>query len=297
MKKRLPPLNWLRSFEASARHLNFTQAATELNLTQAAISQQVKGLEAQLGTPLFKRLPRGLELTDAGKAYLPPVRDAIENLAAVTDELFGQGLAKALTIKVNLVFFTHWLAPRLERFRALHPEVGLRFTSNIWVDERKWDADLEIRYGLGTWPGLTAERLTWDKLVPVCSPTLVGGRQPPASPEELSGQTLLHVIGYKEGWSNWLSQTGFAHLETSPGMQFDTLISALEMAALGHGIALGRTSLVSDMLASGRLIAPFSHRVETQEAFFLTYPEHQYLHPHAEIFRAWVVGEAERSHD
>ncbi|GGO81958.1 transcriptional regulator [Marinobacterium nitratireducens] len=296
-KKRLPPLNWLRSFEVSARHLNFTQAATELNLTQAAISQQVKGLETQLGTPLFKRLPRGLELTDAGKAYLPPVRDAVESLVAVTDELFGQGFTKALTIKVNLVFFTRWLVPRLEQFRALHPEVGLRFTSNIWVDERKWDADLEIRYGLGAWPGLKAERLTWDKLLPVCSPTLVGGGSLPTSPEELVGQTLLHVIGYKEGWSYWLGQTGFAHLETSPGIRFDTLISALEMATQGHGIALGRTSLVSDMLADGRLVAPFPQQVETQEAFYLTYPEHQYVHPHAETFRAWIVGEAESGHD
>lgn len=295
-KKRLPPLNWLRSFEASARHLNFTQAATELNLTQAAISQQVKGLEAQLGTALFKRLPRGLELTDSGKAYLPPVHDAIERLAAVTDEIFGQGLAKALTIKVNLVFFTLWLAPRLERFRLLHPDVRLRFTSNIWVDERKWDADLEIRYGLGVWPGLTAERLTWDELVPVCSPVLIGGERPPTRPEELSDQTLLHVIGYKEGWSYWLGQAGLGDLETSPGLQFDTLISALEMAALGHGIALGRTSLVSEMVASGRLVAPFSQRIETLEAFYLTYPEHQYRHPHAEAFRDWVVREAEQEH-
>ncbi|NVK42015.1 MAG: transcriptional regulator GcvA [Oceanospirillaceae bacterium] len=294
-KKRLPPLNWLRSFEASARHLNFTQAASELNLTQAAISQQIKGLETQLGTTLFKRLPRGLELTDAGKAYLPPVRDSIVNLAAATDELFGQGATKALTIRFNLVFFTLWLAPRLERFRALYPEVRLNIASNIWVDERKWDADLEIRHGLGSWPGLTAERLTWDKLVPVCSPMLLGSRRPPETPAELADLTLLHVMGYQEGWSYWLAQTGFADLETSQGIQFDTLISALEMAALGHGVALGRTSMVSGMLASGRLIAPFPQQLETQEAFFLTYPEHQYLHPHAELFRAWIVKEAEQS--
>ncbi len=291
-KKRLPPLNWLRSFEASARHLNFTLAAAELNLTQAAISQQVKGLEGQLGMALFKRLPRGLELTDAGRAYLPPVRDSIERLAAVTDEIFGQGRAKSLTIKVNLVFFTLWLAPRLERFRALHPEVGLRFSSNIWVEENKWDADMEIRYGEGIWPGLNADRLTWDELVPVCSPSLLGGLAPPPTPQLLSEQTLLHVIGYKEGWSYWLNQTGYGLVDTAPGIQFDTLISALEMASRGHGLALGRTSLVADMIASGRLIAPFPERVETLEAFHLTYPSHQYLLPHAEAFRSWVVQEA-----
>ncbi len=107
MKKRLPPLNWLRAFEASARHLNFTQAAAELHMTQAAISQQIKGLEAQLGTSLFKRLPRGLKLTDAGQSYIPGVRESIERLAMITDEVFGKERSRTLTVKVNLVFLTH----------------------------------------------------------------------------------------------------------------------------------------------------------------------------------------------
>jgi LysR family glycine cleavage system transcriptional activator len=130
--KRLPPLNWLRAFESSARHLSFTHAATELNLTQAAVSQQVKGLESQLGTALFKRLPRGIELTEAGLAYLPVVHEAIERLAAATDEIFGQGHLKVLTVRVSLVFFTHWLAWRIPDFRKRHPNVNLRITSNIW---------------------------------------------------------------------------------------------------------------------------------------------------------------------
>ncbi len=294
MKKRLPPLNWLRSFEVSARHLNFTLAAGELNLTQAAISQQVKGLESQLGTTLFKRLPRGLELTDAGRAYLPAVHESIARLAAATDEIFGQGRSRQLTIRVNLVFFTNWLAPRLARFRERHPEVGLRFTSNIWLDERdKKDVDMEIRYGQGNWQGMTADRLTWDELVPVCSPALCRGEQPLTSPEALSSHTLLHVIGYEEGWGFWLRQTGFDYLQTSQGIQFDTLISALEVAARGGGIALGRSSLVEGMIAEGRLVVPFEQRVVTTEAFHLAYPGHQYLHPHAELFRSWLIEEAE----
>lgn len=297
MKKRLPPLNWLRSFEASARHLNFTQAAAELNLTQAAISQQVKGLESQLGVGLFKRLPRGLELTEAGQAYMPVVHEAVERLAAATDELFGQGRKRLLTVRVNLVFFTTWLAPRLAGFRALHPEVGLRFTSNIWLDERDKDADMEIRYGQGVWPGMKSSRLTWDELFPVCSPLLGNGEQPPASPAELPAHTLLHVIGYEEGWGYWLNQTGFHHVDPSRGMQFDTLITALEMAALGHGLALGRTSLVAGMIASGRLVAPFAQRIPTSEAFYLACPAHQYMSSHAEAFWSWLIEQAERGRE
>jgi LysR family glycine cleavage system transcriptional activator len=297
MKKRLPPLNWLRAFEASARHLNFTLAAGELNLTQAAISQQVKGLESQLGANLFKRLPRGLALTEAGQAYMPVVHEAVEALAAATDELFGQGRKRLLTVRANLVFFTTWLAPRLGRFRALHPDIGLHFTSNIWRDERRQEADMEICYGKGDWPGLKFSRLTWDELFPVCSPTLFNGVKPPSSPAELPAHTLLHVVGYEEGWGYWLNQTGQHQVDPSQGMQFDTLITALEMATQGHGLALGRTSLVSELIASGRLVVPFEQRVATAEAFYLTCPTHQYTHPNAEAFWSWLIQEAQSARE
>ncbi|WMC09893.1 transcriptional regulator GcvA [Oceanimonas pelagia] len=292
MKKQLPPLNWLRSFEAAARHLSFTHAASELNLTQAAVSQQVKGLESQLGAPLFKRLPRGLELTDAGLAYLPAIHEAIQRLSVATDEIFGQGRTHQLTLRVNLVFLTSWLAPRLARFRVRHPEIGLRFTSNIWVGETDKEADMEIRHGQGTWPGLKSDRLTQDELFPVCSPTLIEGTTSFDSLEALGRYPLLHVIGYEEGWGYWLNKTGYSHFDTPNGLQFDTLISAMEMAAQGLGFALGRSSLVEGMLASGRLIAPFKQKVKTSEAFHLVYPMNQYIHPHAETFRSWLLEEA-----
>lgn len=294
MKKKLPPLNWLRAFEASARHLNFTQAAADLNMTQAAISQQVKGLESQLGIALFKRLPRGLELTEAGQAYIPVVQESIERLAVATDELFGQGRDRLLNVRVNLVFFTAWLAPRLSRFRAAYPEVGLRFSSNIWLDEREKDADMEIRYGTGCWRGFTAHRLTWDELIPVCSPFLDNGLTPPQTPQELANHTLLHVLGYKEGWGYWLNKTGHGDLDTPQSFQLDTLITALEMASQGQGIALGRTSLVAGKLASGELVAPMQESVPTSEAFYLVTPDNSYKHPHADLFREWLVAEAVR---
>jgi LysR family glycine cleavage system transcriptional activator len=297
MKKRLPPLNRLRSFEASARHLNFTQAAAELNLTPAAISQQVKGLESQLGMALFKRLPRGLALTEAGQAYMPVVHQSIERLAAATDEIFGQGHSQLLTVRVSLAFFTLWLAPRLARFTAQHPEVGLRFTSNIWVGERDEEADMQIRHGRGIWAGMKSDRLTWDELFPVCSPLLSQGMTPPETPDALLQHTLLHVIGYEEGWGYWLNQAGFHHLTPSRSMQFDTLISALEMAVLGQGLALGRTSLVANMLADGRLVTPFEQRLATSEAFYLACPTHKFAHPSAETFRAWLIEEAESARD
>ncbi|MBB5412750.1 MULTISPECIES: transcriptional regulator GcvA [unclassified Paraburkholderia] len=296
MRKRLPPLNWLRAFESSARHLSFTHAATELSLTQAAVSQQVKGLESQLGAVLFKRLPRGLELTEAGLAYLPVVHEAVERLAAATEEIFGQGHGRVLTVRVSLVFFTHWLAMRLPDFRERHPEVNLRITSNIWGGDSSVtdvEADMEIRYGHGEWTGLKAERLTWDTLLPVCAPFLPSEQAPLATPKDLRYHELLHVLGYEEGWGYWLKKAGAGQVDSSKGMQFDTLISALRMAELGQGVALARSSLVQSMLDTGQLIAPFESRLTTSEAFYLVYSPHSIVNPDAAAFVAWLSAKAQ----
>ncbi|WP_240798121.1 transcriptional regulator GcvA [Vibrio sp. H11] len=294
MKKKLPPLNWLRSFEVSARCLNFTQAAQELNMTQAAVSQQIKGLEAQLGTELFKRLPRGLELTKSGRAYIPIVHESIKRLADVTNELFGQGQTRPLTIRSSLVFFSTWLAPRLGRFRKLHPEVNLRLPANIWVENLDKESDMEIRYGMGEWFGMHCHRLTWDYLIPVCSPALLNTTIPLTTPNQLLNHTLLHVDGYNEGWAYWLNKTGFAHIDSSQGIHFDTLISALELAKAGEGVALGRSSLIQGMLTAGQLVAPFEQKLPTSEAFYLVSPNQAIEHPHARLFRSWLLNEVEQ---
>ena len=293
--KRLPPLNWLRAFESSARHLSFTHAANELNLTQAAVSQQVKGLESQLGAALFRRLPRGIEMTEAGLAYLPVVHEAIERLAIATDEIFGQVNLRVLTVRVSLVFYTQWLASRMPEFRRLRPDINLRITRNIWGGDScvtDVEADLEIRHGHGKWAGLRAERLTYDKLVPVCSPNLPSASQPLERPRDLAGHELLHVLGYEEGWGYWLRKAGAAKVDSSRGIYFDTLISALKAAELGQGVALARSSLVEQMLANGQLIAPLLPHLPTQEAFWLVYSPHVIVNPNAKAFVDWLIAAA-----
>jgi len=291
MRKRLPPLNWLRAFESAARHLSFTEAASELSLTQAAVSQQIKALESQLGAVLFRRLPRRLELTEAGLAYLPAVHDSIERLGAITHELFGQRHRKALTVKFSLVFFTHWLAALLPRFVSQHPDIHLNIASNIWTSDNSVDADLEIRHGNGKWPGLKCERLTYDTLFPVCAATLPCVAKPLNTPADLRHHSLLHVMGYEEGWGTWLKHAGAPQVDYSQGLQFDTLIAALKMAELGHGVALARSSLVTRLLASGELIAPFDQALETSEAFYLVYAPHRIANPSAALFIDWLLSE------
>jgi LysR family glycine cleavage system transcriptional activator len=293
MKKRLPPLNWLRSFEAAARLLNFTQAAAELHMTQAALSQQIKGLESQLGCALFKRLPRSLELTDSGQAYIPGVRKSLENLALITDEIFGKERSRTLTVKVNLVFFNTWLAPRLADFRLKYPDIDLRFISNLWNAGADIEADIEITYGKGNWKDFNSDRLTWDQLIPVCSPELLSGQAIPGSASGLNDYTLLHVVGYEEGWGHWLKNLGYHNIDPSQGIHFDTLMTAMEMAALGHGIALSRTSVASQMLESGRLIAPFNQTTPASESFFLATPSNKPVQAHVQKFNTWLLEQAE----
>ncbi len=284
----LPPLPWLRAFEVSARHLSFTSAAQELNLSQAAVSKQIKLLELQLREPLFLRFPRSLSLTKAGEAFLPKVQDAFERLAAGTNEVFGQRGADVLTVRVAVGFGVQWLSPRLPDFLAKHPDIPLRITSSVW-NEDGGDYDLDIRYGDGNWPGITSERLTREWLIPVCSPSLATTLN---SPKDVSAHTLIHVLGYKEGWARWLKQAGVKLPPQTPTLQFDNSLMAFALAKQSAGIALARTSMLGNELTNGRLVAPFELSVLVDEGFHLVSRNDAANGGQAQVFRDWIMGQA-----
>ncbi|MGL5012230.1 MAG: LysR substrate-binding domain-containing protein, partial [Paracoccaceae bacterium] len=266
----LPPLNWLRAFEAAARHLSFTHAAAELHLTQAAISKQIKLLEQQLHQQLFIRLPRSLALTKGGEAYLPKVRDAFERLDAGTQEVFGRRRSAVVTVRCAVSFAVNWLAPRLPDFLAKHPKAKIRLVSSVWGDSDDADRfDLDIQYGTGSWNKATCHRLTHETLRPLCAPSLMQGKGGLRRPSDLRQHRLLHVIGYQEGWATWLNAAGVTDVDPGGGLQCDTSLVAFELAASGGGVALGRSSLVNKDVDAGRLVAPFDLAVAVDEAFYL----------------------------
>jgi LysR family glycine cleavage system transcriptional activator len=298
MSKKLPPLNWLHAFEVSAKHLNFTLAANELNRTQASISQQVKGLEAQLGVLLFKRLPRGLELTEAGNSYIPVVRKAIESLIVATNELFSKNSYSSITIKTSLVYLTHWLAPRLSDFYQQHPNIKLKFSSAIWNNEQAHSADLEIRHGVGKWSGFSADRLSWDTLTPVCSPEYfakISQGNDSLSLSSLAYCQLINVIGYNEGWGHWCNELQIEGINFEDCIQMDSLVPALELAAQGQGIALGRSCLIEQLIKDKRLMTPFTISTETDEAFYLIQQDSQPNKISATIFQTWLLDQAQQN--
>lgn len=294
MSHRLPPLNWLRTFESAARHLSFTAAAAELGVTQSAVSQQVRLLEQHLGRVLFHRLPRGLRLAEAGEALLPLLRDTFERLAAGTTEIFGAPVSNRLVVRATTGFALLWLAPRLPRFHAAHPDVGLHVVTSIWPAEYTDPSlDLEIRCGGGHWPGLEAERLTWDEVFPVCSPLLAKGPRPLSDPADLASHVLLHVVGFRDGWMQWLARAGVAdRVDASGGLTFDTAAMALDLAAQGAGVALGRSCYVREAIKAGRLTAPFEISLATDEAFYLVAAKERPRSWAANAFRDWLVAAA-----
>ncbi|MGA1109871.1 MAG: transcriptional regulator GcvA [Pseudomonadales bacterium] len=291
--RRLPHLTWLRAFEASARHLSFTNAAQELNLTQAAISKQVKLLEHYLREPLFERKPRSLVLTKVGAAYLPKVRDGFERLAAGTEEVFGLRRSEVLTVRAPVGYSVNWIAPRLQGFFHHHPDINLRLVSSVWGDQFDNERfDLDIQYGTGHWPGYKADRLTWEVIKPVCAPSLLYGKNAIRKPADLAHHRLLHVLGYEEGWADWLRFAKTNGINSGQGLQFDTSLLAFEFAAHGGGVALARSSMFNIEIERGRLVEPFSIEAPLHEAFHLISPETGRDHPDAQKFREWLLDTA-----
>src|ERR1700675_5113103 len=210
MTARLPSLNGLRAFEAAARHLSFTVAASELNVTQTAISHQIRRLEEELGIRLFVRQNRALALTPEAKDYLPGVRAAFNDLRLATERVLRRDNDRVLTVSTLASLAAKWLLPRLSAFQEAYPGIDVRITtSTSLVDFKGGDVDAAIRYGRGHWPGVRADWLTADELFPVCSPALPTGEKPPRCPEDLAHWTLLHSSGgYDDDWRLWLTAAG-----------------------------------------------------------------------------------------
>ena len=278
------PLNALRAFEVSARHLSFTRAALELHVTQTAVSQHVKNLEDRIGAQLFRRLPRGLALTDEGAALLPVLAQSFGRIASVLGQ-FREGRAReALTIGVVGTFAVGWLMPRLQDFQQLHPFVDLRlFTHNNRVDPAGEGLDYAIRFGDGAWHGTEAEPLMAAPLSPVCAPAWADRLQRPA---DLHGATLLRSYRSDE-WPAWFSAAA-VECPLLRGAVFDSSMTMAEAAAQGAGIALLPVSMFGRELRQGRLVRPFA--VETQNGrYWLTRLKSRAEGAAMQVFRAWLM--------
>jgi LysR family glycine cleavage system transcriptional activator len=290
--RRLPPLNALLAFEAAARNGGFTAAARELSVSPAAISQHVSSLEAHLGVKLFRRLPRGLELTDAGRAYLPGLEEGFATLAAATSALRGRPRAGRLVVSTLPSFATGWLVPRLPDFRRRYPEIDVVLRSEWrFVDFARDAVDVAIRYTKEPPAALRADRLLAESLFLCAAPSLAQGLRRPA---DLAKATLLHdsSIGRSEprlGWEPWLDLLGLPAGLAARGPGFSDSSALYVAARLGHGVAVGRSAPLADDVAAGRLAKLFDLELPSGFAYWVVAPKAGAEDPRVSAFRSWVL--------
>lgn len=309
MDTRIPPLQALRAFEASARSLSFKAAADELHVTPGAISQQIKALEEQLGVRLFIRLTRAIELTDEGRAMLGPLRRGLAELAAAVEAVRQVAPSGRLSVFTPPSFAARWLVPRLPRFTARFPEVDLHLATSLQtIDKRDAQesaaarqalpaADVVIRFGRGEYPGWITAHLFSPSYAPVCAPELLQGAHPLRRPEDLRWHPLIHDdtvpdLEDRPTWLQWLALAGLPDMPTRRGPRFDDAGLVVASAMAGQGVALAARPLVSAEIAAGRLAEPFALAIPSRFAYFVCLPATSAARPAAQAFRDWIASEA-----
>lgn len=283
------PLNALRAFEVSARHLNLTRAAQELNVTQTAVSQHIRNLEDRLGTPLFRRLPRGLALTDEGQALLPVLAESFARIAQALERVSDRRPREVLTVGAVGTFAVGWLLPRLRDFQQAHPFVDLRLlTHNNRVDLAAEGLDYAIRFGDGAWHGTEADRLLDAPLSAMCAPAIAARLRAPA---DLARESLLRSYRADE-WATWFAAAGVP-CPLVRGTVFDSSLALAEAAAQGAGVALLPQRLFTRELQQGRLAQPFGTEIALG-AYWLTRLKSRPPGAAMEAFRSWMLAACAR---
>jgi len=299
MSRPLPPLNALRAFEVSARHLSLTKAAQELHVTAGALSHQIRNLEEMLGVKLFERRVRSIALTPAGKLLYPGLQTGFTQIQDAVAGLQARGDARVLVVSTPPGFTAKWLAPRLYRFAGAHPDIDARISSSFAVANFMTDGvDIAVRNlptRLPPDPAVEAEKLIDMSVVPLCSPKLAETYGPLDTPEALARLPLIHDDTLIERievptWADWFRAAGVSNVDVSRGLRFNSADHALDAAGEGAGVLLAQMVLAYDDLRTGRLTIPFDLPLPTHRAYYVVWPRRRRL-PATEAFRAWLKAE------
>ena len=292
----------LKVFLAAARGLSFTQAGEELHITTGAVSQQIKLLEAWLGLKLFRRLPRRIELTDEGRRLLAAVDPAYAAVDQAIGRLRGGSLSGVVRLRALPSFLAIWLVPRLPRLMQRHPAIELQAEAEDSIRSlREGEFDLAIDLNDGTYPGFQSRVLIEETIFPVCAPSLLRGRPPLATPDDLDRYPLLHDVTAWRGsqpyaeWESYLAAIGASHVDVRRGYTFNRNHITIQAAIAGMGIAIARRTLTTDELASGLLVAPFAQSVPTGKRYCLVYSAGTLDDRRVAAVHDWIVEEAQEA--
>lgn len=300
---RLPTLNGLQAFEATARHMSFAAAAEELNLTPSAVSYQVRSLEDRLGVELFARLNRAIALTEAGETLYPDIREAFARMRVAVDRLSADTPENVLVVSTGPSFAAKWLSPRLFSFMDEHPEIEVRISASLkLVDFNRDGVDVGIRFGLGNYPGLEQFHLMGDEVTVLASPGFLETHAL-SSAQDIASQPLIideSMAFTKEAptWLTWFEHAKVHYSGELRGLRFNHADHAIDAAARGVGVALARTSLAIGDIEKGVLVEPFPDlRLRTALSFFLVMPPTARLKPKVAAFTQWIHRELDLPYD
>ena len=302
--RRLPPLNSIRAFEATARHLSFSKAANELNVTAGAVSQQVKVLEDYLNLKLFKRKNRMILLTDEAQICLPLLSEGLDKIAQGISTIRDQSDDKPLTITASTTFASRWLLPRLTGFHKEFPGIDVRIeASNLLADLVNDDIDVGIRFGDGNYPNLQTDHLFSQSVIPVCHPSFLEGEHKIEVPEDLKHHTLLHPgndsfylnDNTNIDWEMWFATVGVTDVDLKHGLHYEQYSLLIEAAIAGQGIALVGDTVVNDEIKAGRLIKLFEDtEIPLSFSYHFACSNNKAHLPRVKAFRQWLLGEVEK---
>jgi len=292
MTSRLPPLNPLRAFEATARQGSVSAAARELNVTHGAVSHQIKALEEALGAALFERGGKRLKLTAQGALLLPAVTTAFGEIAAATALMKRPEASGELTVACVPGLLSFWIVPRLNRFTEQYPGVSVTFiASNDAANLRSPDVDVCVLYGDGNWPDCWTRLWSHLRLFPVISPTLLNSR-PLRTIRDLADHTLIHGDDGRE-WNTWLAAADAVHMPRGRQHFMSDARLSTEAALHGQGVALGDTITAGNLIARGELAVPFDLTVPANDAFHVACRQALRRAPIVRVFIDWLFASLE----
>lgn len=301
MPIRYPPISAMRAIEAAARHLSYTKAAQELFVTQSAISHQVKHAEQLWGFKLFERKGRSLQLTEAGHALVPIIRDFLTRVTATVNELNEKedNISHALNVTLLQSFALKWLIPRLGNFNHLKPEIDIWIsTSDSIVDFTNSEIDVGIRLGFGHWEGIYSEHLLNEYLTPVCSPEFIHKYGMPDKPADLLDYPLLRrgAIDILPRWRDWFRDAGIDAVYLPKAAQFPETGMAVQAAIDNQGVALARCTYVVEDIKEGRLVRLFPDIIsQAKIGYYFVCLQGRENEDKIVDFRKWLIQEAEQS--
>jgi LysR family glycine cleavage system transcriptional activator len=287
----LPHPTWLRTFEAAARLGSFSAAADELALTPAAVSQQMRLLEQHLKTTLFERLPRGVALTDMGKAYAQPVRKGLNDIQVATTGLFGQAKRKQIKIRASISFAALIIAPRLHEFLDAHPHIDVELSTFVWANRfQDGISDIDIRFGFGDWADGHVTHLGHEFAVPICSPNYLQRFGGNPTLDAVAAEHIYTIHGSESDWPELFQQLGLSSPMHAKITRLDSSLLAAQTVGNASGVAIVLESFAQSFIDEGRVVTPVTEKLSIRQAHFLVARDGAELRDEIRAFADWIMG-------